>query len=397
MFSALRISNLNKNAKLYLVYRLINSLWFIEASWYFFWGRFLSYSEIGVVFSWLVVLGIVSEIPTGVVADKWGRKTSVVIGTIFLASGGVFNSITQHGWELVVGTSLMSMGRAFISGALEAMVYDSMKRDGQEILWDKLLSTRIQLSLIAYSVAVPLGGYLYTYFYRLPNILETVVLLVSIYLATQFVDTNKPSRVESGFSIGDYVAGFKQLSSMRMLPNLLPSLLIITTYELYDWGLSKPAMAVSFGFDSRGQSLIYTLFAILNILFVSTFPYWRKKLGDNIGLFILNMITGVAFIASTYILGYTGVITMLLIEATGNLGEPWTSAVVNENTTSEYRATTISTLAFLAQIPHFVVNILAGNAIEGAGIESFHRILGIVIIGVATASWLGRKIPYLTR
>lgn len=393
MFSALRIGNLNNNAKLYLVYRLINSLWFIEASWYFFWGRFLSYSEIGMVFSWLVVLGIVAEIPTGVVADKWGRKISVVVGTILLAGGGVFNSLTQHGWELIVGTSLMSIGRAFISGALEAMVYDSMKRDGQEKLWDKLLSTRIQLSLIAYSVAVPLGGYLYAYFYRLPNILETLVLVFSIYLATRFVDTNHSKQSPGGVSLRDYIAGFRQLISKKMWPFLLPSLLIITTYELYDWGLSKPAMAVSFGFDSRGQSIIYTLLALFNIVFVSTLPFWRKKLGDYLGLFILNIVSGISFLASAYLLGYPGLVTMLFIEAAGNLGEPWTSAVVNENTISKYRATTISTLAFMAQIPHFFVNILAGAAIEGAGIWSFHRGLGLIIIILGVVGYLMKKRP----
>lgn len=393
MFSVLKVAKLNANARLYLWYRLINSLWFIEATWYFYWGRFLSYDQVGVVFAWLVVLGILAEIPTGVVADKWGRKFSVIVGTILLAGGGVVNSLTQSGWELVVGTSLMSIGRAFISGALEAMVYDSMKRDGQEKEWDKLLSTRIQLSLIAYSVAVPLGGYLYTYFFRLPNILETMVLVLSIYLATRFTETQAEGRSVGGLSWKDYVAGFKQLTSVRMWPFLLTSLLIITTYELYDWGLSKPAMAVSFGFGSRGQSLIYTLLAMFNVGVVSTLPYWRRKLGDSLGLLVLNIVSGGAFLASTYVLGYPGIITMLLIEATGNLGEPWTSAVVNANTVSKYRATTISTLAFLAQIPHFFVNILAGSAIEGAGIGVFHRSLGMTIIGVALVGWLARKRP----
>lgn len=393
MLEVLRIAKLNRNAKLYLIYRFINSLWFIEASWYFFWGEFLSYSQIGMVFSWLVVLGILAEIPTGVMADKWGRKTAVILGTILLALGGVVNSMTRFGWELVLGTSLMSIGRAFISGALEAMVYDSMKREKLEKSWDKLMSVRIQLSLIAYSVAVPIGGFIYAYYFRLPNILETIVLIVSIYLATQFIDTESTTKQKSQIILSDYITGFKELFKNQMRPYIVTSFLIITTYELYDWGLSKPAMALSFGFDSRGQSIIYTLLSIANILFVSTLPRMRRLIGDYYGLIAINIVNGLAFILSAYIFGYMGVLTMLAIELGGNLGDSWTSSVTNEHTDSKYRATTISTLAFLAQIPHFAVNILAGTAIDGSGIGNFHRALGIVVLGITSLAWILRKRP----
>ncbi len=393
MLEVLRIAKLNRNAKLYLIYRFINSLWFIEASWYFFWGEFLSYSQIGVVFSWLVVLGILAEIPTGVIADKWGRKASVILGTILLTLGGIVNSVTRFGWELVIGTSLMSIGRAFISGALEAMVYDSMKKDRLEKSWDKLMNTRIQLSLVAYSTAVPIGGFAYSYFFRLPNILETLVLAVSIYIATQFVDSEIARKQKFHIVLSDYLAGFKQLFSSQMRPYIITSFLIITTYELYDWGLSKPAMALSFGFDSRGQSIIYTALAITNILFISTLPRIRRLIGDYYGLIAINIINGLAFILSAYIFGYVGLLTMLAIELGGNLGDSWTSTVTNEHTDSKHRATTISTLAFIAQIPHFFVNILAGSAIDGAGIGSFHRALGATIIGITTLVWILKKRP----
>lgn len=390
----------NINARIYLVFGFAQSLWFIEAVWYFYWAKFLSYSQIGLVFSFLVIVGLLAEIPTGIVADKYGRKNSVLIGVFLLSFGALLMTTASLALTLISGVTIMTIGRAFISGSLEAIVYDDLKLNGLHEWWDKLVSTKIQLSLIAYILAVPIGGYLYQIHFRIPNVLEMITMVGSIFIALQLKETKTIEATNEkliGINWKSLGVGFRELWNTNIRPYLIPAFLIITIFELYDWGLSKPAMAINFGLDSRGQALVFTSMAIVNILAVGQMPRLRKIFGDYWGLRLLSVISGIAFIASTYIFSYWGILTMLLLETAGNLGDPWTSSVINKNIVSQYRATTISTLAFFTRIPHFLVNILAGNAIDGMGINSFHFWLGIVIITLSCATLITPKPRLLTR
>lgn len=388
------------NARIYLMFGFTQSLWFIEAVWYFYWAKFMTYSEIGIVFSFLVVIGLLAEIPTGMIADKFGRKNSVLFGVFLLSVGGGFMTSATLSSVLIIGVTLMSIGRAFISGSLEAIVYDDLKSVGLQESWDKLVSTKFQLSLLAYVLAVPIGGYLYQIYFRAPNLLETTTMIVSFFIALQLKENRViPSTNHKlvGINWRELIIGFKQLWNINIRPYLIPSFLIITVFELYDWGLSKPAMAVNFGLDSLAQSIVFTAMALVNILVIGQMPRLRKVLGDYWGLRLLNIVSGTAFIISTYIFSYWGIGTMLLLEISGNLGDPWTSSVVNKYLDSRYRATTLSTLAFLTRIPHFFVNILAGSALDGAGINTFHFCLGMLIIFFTLLTFFAPKPSLLTR
>jgi hypothetical protein len=80
-----------------------------------------------------------------------------------------------------------------------------------------------------------------------------------------------------------------------------------------------------------------------------------------------------------------------MLETSGNIGDPWTSSVVNKHMNSKFRATTLSTLAFVTRIPHFFVNILAGNSIDGVGIAPFHLWLGVTILLIIGVSLTSRR------
>lgn len=384
----------NINARIYLIFGFAQSLWFIEAVWYFYWAKFLTYSQIGYVFSYLVIVGLLAEIPTGYFADKYGRKTSVVLGMMLQTIGATLITTALSAPQLVVGVTLMSIGRAFVSGSLEAIVYDSLKANLLETHWDKLVATKIQFSLLAYIIAVPIGGFVYDVYFRLPNILEAVTLGISIFIAMSLRDTYELTQTDKkmiGVNLKEMLIGFKELWSVKLKPFIIPSFMVITIFQLYDWGLSKPAMAFNFGLKYEGQALVYTAMAVFNIFTVSYMPKIRKILRDYWGLRLLNILSGVAFVVSTYVFNLWGIATMFLLETAGHLGGPWTSSVVNEHIDSKYRATTLSTLTFMTTLPHFFVNILAGTAIDGTGINSFHLRFGIfILIATVLTAWPGK-------
>lgn len=74
---------------------------------------------------------VLFEVPTGVVADTWGRRISYLLGTITLASTTAFYYLLWvieapfWGWAVVsVG---LGLGFTFFSGAVEAWLVDALK------------------------------------------------------------------------------------------------------------------------------------------------------------------------------------------------------------------------------------------------------------------------------
>jgi MFS family permease len=74
------------------------------------------------------------EIPTGVVADAWGRRTSYLLGTVVLSASTFLYYLlwVSHGpfWQWAVVSVLLGLGFTFFSGAVEAWLVDALGATG---------------------------------------------------------------------------------------------------------------------------------------------------------------------------------------------------------------------------------------------------------------------------
>jgi MFS family permease len=76
------------------------------------------------------------EVPTGIVADMWGRRTSFLLGTVTLAVTTALYvllwEIEAPFWEWAVVSLLLGLGFTFFSGATEAWLVDALDATGFE-------------------------------------------------------------------------------------------------------------------------------------------------------------------------------------------------------------------------------------------------------------------------
>jgi MFS family permease len=73
---------------------------------------------------------VIFEVPTGVVADTWGRRTSYLLGTITLAASTFLYflmwQLQAPFWLWAVVSVLIGLGFTFFSGAVEAWLVDAL-------------------------------------------------------------------------------------------------------------------------------------------------------------------------------------------------------------------------------------------------------------------------------
>ena len=79
---------------------------------------------------------VLFEVPTGIVADSWGRRASYLLGTITLAVTTALYLwlwvIEGPFWGWAVSSVLLGLGFTFFSGATEAWLVDALRATGYE-------------------------------------------------------------------------------------------------------------------------------------------------------------------------------------------------------------------------------------------------------------------------
>ena len=89
-------------------------------------ARGLTLVQISLIESIVIGTIFVMEVPTGVLADRVGRKWSIFAATVLLMSAEfIFIFARTFEWYVLVAL-LTGTGFAFASGAVEALVYDSL-------------------------------------------------------------------------------------------------------------------------------------------------------------------------------------------------------------------------------------------------------------------------------
>lgn len=107
---------------------------------------------------------VLFEVPTGVVADMWGRRASFLLGTVTLAaSTALYLLLWQQGapfWAWAAVSLLLGLGFTFFSGATEAWLVDALTAAGFVGPLEAVFARGQAISGAAMLLGSVAGGYL---------------------------------------------------------------------------------------------------------------------------------------------------------------------------------------------------------------------------------------------
>ncbi|MBU1130079.1 hypothetical protein KKE45_02040, partial [Patescibacteria group bacterium] len=135
-----------------------------------------------------------------------------------------------------------------------------------------------------------------------------------------------------------------------------------------------------YGADSRMVGIIFGTGYIISAVVSQFYPKLRKKIGAK----KLLIITALFLIGSFVLARFAGVIfgAILII---GRISSSTTfrnirSSILNRHISSKNRATTISTVVLLSQLPYAIFAYFIGDYIDKYSPNSLALMLGIIII-----------------
>jgi len=313
----------------------------------FFQNQGISIAEIGLIFIAYRVSKIIFEIPTGVIADVYGRKFSTILGSLLTYIIWVLISFSSNFESILILYIVMGFSFTFISGAQDAWIYDWLKYNRSKKLYTRYVSRSTMINSLGYIISPLIGGFLakiisLNYILLITGIFGIIFSLLWIPIKNENFYRKKIIKKS------DFWKTFREaLSFIKKTPLFLYLIIGATSYSiLYSvWELIEQPFLFSIG---NSYELIGIIIAIMAFLgFIS--PIISMKLENkfsNIDKILFFDFIAYSLFISIYFLRETSfyiIISVLLLAwLFHNIPGPFFRTELNKLMPSKVRATVLS-------------------------------------------------------
>lgn len=121
------------------------------------WGG-ISLFQVQLLQSWFSVWVFLLEVPTGALADRVGRKHSIAIGSFIIGLAVLVYGSIPNFYIFLLAEFIFAIGYAFVSGADQALLYDTLKSRGEEDKSKSVMGKYDALYLTGMTIASAVGG-----------------------------------------------------------------------------------------------------------------------------------------------------------------------------------------------------------------------------------------------
>jgi MFS family permease len=170
------------NIPKYFAYSILRGLSFglIIATWVIYLQRQhgLSLTQVTLIDVAFWLASTLGELPTGIVADSYGRKLSLAIGTAIMAASIIGWSFAPTVALITLAYVCLAIGVTFLSGAEDALFFESLKLTGRTGDYTRLIGSISAARIAASAIGNLASGFLATLDLRLPFLAAGLCLIV---------------------------------------------------------------------------------------------------------------------------------------------------------------------------------------------------------------------------
>ncbi|MFB9762545.1 MFS transporter [Ectobacillus funiculus] len=293
------------------------------------------YTEI--IFAITVVL---LEVPTGIIADKWGRKQMIVLSTLLECFMFLILVFATEFWHFAAAIFLAGIARSASSGSENAMLYDSLLQNGQEQAFEKYLGRLNVCDFTAAIIAALCGSLLASrYGFELNYWISFVSMLVSVCVSLMLVETAVKSKSDESTEIKEHIKAsvrfFRKHPGVYLvvLSGMVTGAALSFIDEFWQLYLNRLEIPVLYsGLFSAAIMIVRLPGNIIAYVIKSRFRY-RTILSSVTAIF------AVGFIYISVIKDYTSLVAIFLICLLSGIIEPITTGYLHHRINSSMRAT----------------------------------------------------------
>jgi MFS family permease len=335
---------LKKNVNRNYIFTLLQSIDFTRGIWMIYLaGKGLSLTQLGLLETIFHIASFTMEVPTGVVADVFGRRISRIWGRIMSLVSVIILLLSNSFWMFALSFVLTAISYNLESGAGDALIYDSLKEIGEEDRFMKVNGNKELFYQAASAISFLIGGILAVRSY---NIAFTLTIVFGVITIVQSFTFREPSIGAIEVSEGHYNVFIKQIKDSLKAIADKPKVgaLIIFTQSILAFCTSIFFYLQNFlkagGYNEDSIGLIYAVSSVVAAIVSTQVFRIERKIKEQGILVLIPMITiaciwGIAYSRYHYLLFIVMMVTESVIFVA-------VSDYINKMIPSENRATILS-------------------------------------------------------
>ncbi len=329
----------------------------------FYLSRGLTVSQTVYLSALYAFVSILLEVPSGYLADRIGRKRTLLVGiACLMAAQGLY--LGAHGFAAFsIAFIFLAASGACFSGTEEALLFDTLKEQGTEKTMtrhnSRYLSARNLPKIFIPAIGAFVAQDLLAWQIQTLICFDILMLVGAFLVLSRIVEpTHTVSVAQQERSI--YRESLETLRAHRWLFYATINKVVPMTVGLMIWRVYQPYMT-EHGATIVGLGALYIVMHTLMFSLRWTVEWLEKRLGAdrmlNLTLLLMIASMGLAMMTSNvWFLGtaFAGVFVI------GSVREPLYAYWMNQHIASRSRATTLSHLNLLKSLGDIPVMLAAG-------------------------------------
>ena len=346
--------------------------------WFWFHRHGIDNVQYGTIIAVYYLAMVVAEVPTGMIADRVGRRPMLVLGPLLLAMG----FLATIAWPTFLGfcaaEALLGLGHSVLSGAPAAILFDSLDAQGRAADYHRQEAVANTVRLVGTGASFLLGGALVAAYDIPAAIVATAVLCVLGAIAGFFVAEHRvPHEGPARPPILSLARAELRVKSVRWVVGYYVVLFCLLRFPFHTY---QPFLARAGADDPM---FIGGLFCALNLVaapFSRMTPWLVARFGMRRLFWVMPAIIGVSLIAMAGSFDGFGIALFFVHQIPFGMHWAVVHTYANHAIGGGARATVLSLLSFAGRVL-FAVAFPLVMAIGDVAVA--YRTVGIIgLVGI---------------
>ena len=331
-----------------------------------------------------IVLVLITEVPSGAIADFIGRKNAMALALLSASIGFMVFGLGNNLWHFLIAQIIFSFSWAMSSGSDSAMLYDSLKEEKLTKDYLKILGKGNFLSLITFGISSILSIILVNYFtYRELFFLTSGIYFIGAVVSLTITEPPIHKHLKNKAYLKHLKEAFRFSYKHTKVRNLIIYYGLFAALGHLSWFLIQPLFAI-------GNKPTMTI-GLANFLFFITAGIGSVAGNKALRIFkqsllqvILLLITSASFIAIYFSNKVFAIISLSIISFASGIRDVVVDKGINDFTASHHRATVLSIQSMSKSLMYAIFSPLIGYATDvfSAGAAFFMMGLGLFLFMV---------------
>lgn len=356
---------------------------------FYFRDHGVSVAQYSVMISVYYVTMVVAEVPTGVLADRHGKKLAMVAGPLLLAAGFAILWAWHSFTAFCVGEAVFGIGHAILSGPPSALLYDKLDELGQRETFLTQESRMQGLRLTGTAVSFLAGG-VCTHLFGIGTAILLTSALCAMAAATAVLIRDVPRRTPRHTRL--LAAAGRDLRSPAVFW-VMGYFVLVFCLLRYCFHTYQPFLAEA---REEGPLLIGVLFCAMNVVAARCsrlVPSLTRRFGQP----ALFWSTPLILCGSLLLLGgfveRAGLAIFFVQQVPFGLHWALVQSFVNHRIQGEARATVLSVVSFVSRLAFAALFALVGLVHDAHGVGTAYLLVGSGgLLATVICMWPARRL-----